>query len=517
MIKIILSLTRYASRLAHHSRFGVGGFTRYILLSIFLLPALSARAGDLSVDNLTVSNNATFYGQLNFDSIITGTNGSAATATGGTITTNGNYRIHKFTNNGTFEVSSGSLNCDVLIVAGGGSGGNWGGGGAGGVIYTSIVVSAENTVIVGAGGLGGSSQSDQAPNSVFSSLIAYGGGRGANNGGNGYPGGSGGGSGDDDGHTPGAGTNGQGFAGGTSANGWGCGGGGGGSAEVGHNGTPEIYGGNGGDGVSNNITGTYLWYGGGGGGRGWQNGSSGVGGKGGGGRGGLYAESGYNGTNNTGGGGGGGSSPPYAYGGSGIVIVRYLTNQTSSSSSNVTTLTVSSNGINQISASGANIFMGKVGIGTDNPAEKLHVAGNLRVDGTNIVSAITLGEETRSTWPAGNLTSSNNLSDITDMVAARTNLGLGTAATNDASAFDLAGTAGAVSNTLSAHTANLNNPHQVTAAQVGALTPAGSGAQLTGITAAQVGALSTTGGVVNGAVTVLDSDGDLPMGVYTNQ
>jgi hypothetical protein len=208
-------------------------------------------------------------------------------------------------------------------------------------------------------------------------------------------------------------------------------------------------------------------------------------------------------------------------------------------SSNITTLSISSNGISQTSVSGANILMGKVGIGTNNPAEKLHVVGNTRVDGTNIVSAMTLGGETRSTWPTGNLSASNNLSDITNKAAARDNLGLGSAATNNASAFDPAGSAGAVGSTLSAHTANLNNPHQVTAAQIGALgtnagaltaannlsdlANAGTARDNLGLRSAatnEAGAfLSTTGGVVNGSLDIqyIPPKGDLVMGSYTNQ
>ncbi|MBU0714072.1 MAG: hypothetical protein KJ964_01780 [Verrucomicrobia bacterium] len=197
------------------------------------------------------------------------------------------------------------------------------------------------------------------------------------------------------------------------------------------------------------------------------------------------------------------------------MIVRY----SATTSSNITTLSISSNGISQTGASGANVLMGKVGVGTNNPAEQLHVVGNARVDGTNIVSAITLGGETRTTWPTGNLSASNNLSDIADQAAARANLGLGSAATNEAGAF---------------------------------LSPNGDGSQITGITATQVGALSTnagaliaannlsdvanqatardnlgalstTGGVVNGSLDITGSitagapAGDIPMGVYTNQ
>ena len=43
-------------------------------------------------------------------------------ATGGTITTDGNYKVHSFTSSGTFT-PSGSGNVEVLVVAGGGGGG----------------------------------------------------------------------------------------------------------------------------------------------------------------------------------------------------------------------------------------------------------------------------------------------------------------------------------------------------------------------------------------------------------
>ena len=53
-------------------------------------------------------------------------------ATGGTITTNGLYKIHTFTSSGTFNVTTGGQ-MDALIVAGGGGGGYvasyYGGGG----------------------------------------------------------------------------------------------------------------------------------------------------------------------------------------------------------------------------------------------------------------------------------------------------------------------------------------------------------------------------------------------------
>ena len=59
------------------------------------------------------------------------------TATGGTVTCCGNYKIHRFTGPGTFTVCSvgnaaGSDSVDYLVVAGGGSGGASNGGGGGG-------------------------------------------------------------------------------------------------------------------------------------------------------------------------------------------------------------------------------------------------------------------------------------------------------------------------------------------------------------------------------------------------
>jgi hypothetical protein len=53
--------------------------------------------------------------------------GGFITATGGTITCSGDYKIHTFTSDGTFCVSAGggppAVTVDYLVVAGGGSGG----------------------------------------------------------------------------------------------------------------------------------------------------------------------------------------------------------------------------------------------------------------------------------------------------------------------------------------------------------------------------------------------------------
>lgn len=518
-----------------------------IMLLAILLSAIPVWAGNLTVDNLTVASNAAVYGHMDFY-IGSYVSNNGATATGGTITMNANYRIHTFTNNGTFAVSNGSLNCDVLIVAGGGGGGgnSGGGGGGGGVIITNIIVSAGSTnVTVGNGGVGGTpnSKGTNGTNSVFGSLVAYGGGGGYSyNGQNGLPGGCGGGAGaQNGGGTGGAGTNGQGFAGGNSGNGNGASAGGGGAATVGSNYVSDTVAGNGGDGKSSSISGTPTQYGGGGGGGGNESGTAGTGGAGGGGNGSVTAV-GSNGVANTGGGGGGGGyggSPAGGNGGSGIVIVRYLF-----SSTNVT-MSVSSNGINQTSTSISNIFMGKVGIGTANPTQQLHVVGNVQVDGTIVGSGLTLGTNaTVTNWPSvGALIASSNLSDLVNVATARYYLGLGTIATCSSNAFitttngngayltnitftQIGGTlstnAGALLKannlselTASASTARTNlglasaathnagdfltptgNGSQltgITAAQVGALTPTGNGSQLTNITAAQVGALTPTG------------------------
>ena len=332
---------------------------------------LCVNAGDLTVSNVTL------YGKLEF------ANETAYPASGGTITTNGNYVIHTFTTVGTnsFIVSSGSLTCDVLVVAGGGGGGAGagGGGGAGGLMTnTTVCSSGYYAVVVGAGGSGAWEVNATAgENSSFGTNVAFGGGRGGSWGMAGGDGGSGGG-GSCDYTTPyngGAATNGQGYEGG-----WGyslprVGGGGGGASEAGVYG---VEGGNGGDGVQNEFSGAATWYAGGGGG-GVDSSSPGQGGQGGGGDGHSYLDA-EDGTANTGGGGGGG---PYdggdgGDGGSGIVIVRYLNTSTN--------VTPSIHGINQNSASATNIFLGKVGIGTNSPAEKLHIGGNVRVDGMVVLT-----------------------------------------------------------------------------------------------------------------------------------
>jgi hypothetical protein len=239
-------------------------------------------------------------------------------ATGGVITTSGNYRIHTFTSTGTLTVSSAPVGSTVeyLVVAGGG-GGNFGGGGAGGMrTGTTLPITAgAYTVTVGAGGAYDTNGSD----SIFSTITSRGGGHGGGDIGAGN-GGSGGGA-KYNSFVGGTGIAGQGRNGGSGHGGFsGRGsGGGGGAGQVGANGNAGKSG-DGGNGLTSSISGTVTYYAGGGGGG--SNGTIGigVGGLGGGGNGFHSNNFGAStpGSVNTGGGGG-----AYQAGGSGIVIVRY--------------------------------------------------------------------------------------------------------------------------------------------------------------------------------------------------
>jgi len=307
-------------------------------------------------------------------------------ATGGTITTSGNCKIHTFTGPGTFTVcstaSSAAANqVSYVVVAGGATGGErnsnnyyGGGGGAGGfrevksplTPYTASPLdgypSAPNIVTVtatafpitvGAGGAKGGGSGECGNNSTFSTITSAGGGHGGwslspTNKIEAEPGGSGGGypgwypgcagSGNTPPTTPAQGTNGNKPAV------PGCkvsAGGGGGATQAGQPAPNSIVGGAGGAGATTSITGSPVAYAGGGGGAAWQAGyCGGPGGTGGGGKGssggpppagGTIA---VDGTANTGGGGGGGgadfipTSGPggpggAGSGGSGIVIIRY--------------------------------------------------------------------------------------------------------------------------------------------------------------------------------------------------
>jgi hypothetical protein len=280
------------------------------------------------------------------------------TATGGTITTDGDYKVHTFTSSGTFTPAIGGAGVgdfvDYLVIAGGGSGSGGlnalgGAGGAGGYrnSYSSetsggggasetalAVTSSSYTVTIGAGGaaVSGSTLGNQGSNSVFGSVTSVGGGRGGYNNTNGAVGGSGGGAGmsTSQNRQGGAGTANQGYAGGDTGiypgGGYYAHAGAGGAGAVGASITGATgTGGVGGAGLASSITGSSVTRAGGGGGFGSTVG--GAGGSGGGTQGGNNGS--YivlNATVNTGSGGGGGTqtSPSGSgAGGSGVVIIRY--------------------------------------------------------------------------------------------------------------------------------------------------------------------------------------------------
>ncbi len=288
------------------------------------------------------------------------------TATGGTITTDGDFKIHTFTGPGTFTVSS--LSCapannfvDYAVTAGGAGGGSRHGGGGGGGGYRescggasgcystsplanpcgALPVSVQGyPVTVGGGGAGGpgpaSSNGSPGSNSIFNTITSAGGGYGSGLN-ESDPGGSGGGAGfgntsGGDGNTPPTSPP-QGSDGGRS-NGYQFSGGGGGGATAAGTGTSPTRAGDGGAGATSSINGSPVGRaGGGGGGSYFDQGAptpGGLGGVGGGGEGGDCAAQATSGSTNTGGGGGGGASSNSpatpgsgGAGGSGVVIIRY--------------------------------------------------------------------------------------------------------------------------------------------------------------------------------------------------
>jgi hypothetical protein len=304
-------------------------------------------------------------------------------ATGGTVTTCGNFKIHSFTGPGTFTVSNagnaqGSNSVDYLVVAGGGGGGsgpdNAAAGGAGGFrlsnFYglpaptTSPLANPANLpvsvtgypITVGSGGAGAPTTAFGTPGnpSIFSTITSTGGGGGGyregppSGNGAGLTGGSGGGGGSQAAN-PGAGGTGntpptspsQGNNGGLGISdnlSFSSTGGGGGAGANGTAGTPSSSGPGGiGSFVSPSFAvacagtpgpapGVRYFAGGGGGGK-HPAATGGAGGAGGGGAGSSSPTPSVSGTTNTGGGGGGGESTggfkAGASGGSGIVIIRY--------------------------------------------------------------------------------------------------------------------------------------------------------------------------------------------------
>lgn len=252
--------------------------------------------------------------------------------------------------NTVWRVPAGVTAFDYLIVGGGGGGGAHvgGGGGGGGVIsgQTSLTAESNLTVTVGGGGTGaihnGGSNNDSVVNatsgakSALGALEAFGGGHGGSwSWQAAATGGSGGGSGFANTRTNG--TDGQGFAGGTSSgsgdNGYPTGGGGG-AGGLGQN-WSSTKAGDGGIGKPSSITGSEVRYGGGGGGGIHGDGpgalaAPGVGNDGGGNGVSVQTvrQSTQNGLDGRGGGGGGGGNSNArtsagGNGGSGVVIVRF--------------------------------------------------------------------------------------------------------------------------------------------------------------------------------------------------
>lgn len=274
------------------------------------------------------------------------------TATGGTITTVGDYKIHTFTGPGSFVVSTagspaGSTKIDYLVVAGGGGGANGdrNGGGGGGGFRESVpspaawpasplanpgggITASVTTypITVGGGGAGNSNPGSAGGSSTFSTITSGGGGASGYSSG-GQPGGSGGGGPAPSGPKAGGTGNSppvsppQGSNGGTGSHDGpnGGSGGGGGATSAGGAGSPNPpgTGGNGGAGATTSINNSPTGFSGGGGGGGDLGPRSG--GAGGGANGNSSASA------NTGGGGGGthNNGGDGGNGGSGIVILRY--------------------------------------------------------------------------------------------------------------------------------------------------------------------------------------------------
>ena len=284
------------------------------------------------------------------------------TATGGSVTCSGDFKIHTFTGPGAFCVSnagnaSGSNTVDYLVVAGGGGGGadGYAGGGGGGgyrespgtasgsytvsplgaspAVALPVSVQPYSIAVGGGGAAQGCTDGANGSNSTFSTIISTGGGGGAAENRNGLPGGSGGGSsyGPKTGGTgntppvnPAQGTNGASQPGPASSTGYNQGGGGGAIA-AGISGTSSASGA-GGAGAISSINGTPTARAGGGGAGTGDSNVLGAGGNGGGGPGGATPNGvGVAGTVNTGGGAGGGgkNDGQGGVGGSGIVIIRY--------------------------------------------------------------------------------------------------------------------------------------------------------------------------------------------------
>jgi len=310
-----------------------------------------------------------------FEEVTSAYNAEYVAATGGTVSTSGDYKIHLFNSSSNFVVSAGgnptgSSRVDYLVLAGGGAGGGKyiaGGGGAGGfrestpnpaawtgsplATSTGITAAAQTyPITVGAGGAGnnqgGATDSTNGSSSTFSTITSAGGGFGKQHQtfpgrpGRGGDGGSGGGANGGGGTSncspgnlvkgngntppvsPSQGNPGGNGSGNSPNNGAGGGGGAGGAGGCG----ASTSGGNGGAGVASSITGSAVTRAGGGGGNSYGGGTPGTGGSGGG-TAGVTDGNATAASANTGSGGGGVDSRAGTHtggnGGSGVVVLRY--------------------------------------------------------------------------------------------------------------------------------------------------------------------------------------------------
>ena len=284
---------------------------------------------------------------------------------GGEISLDGEWRIHKFNETGTSSFSvpqNMNSNAEYFVVGGGGGGGfsehySAGGGGGGGCLIGNLSLNQGSyPVTVGDGGSGSTSKfsaGTKGGDSSLSSFVAYGGGGGGSGVPNIYTGdaisptsgasGGGGGSQIVSRTRNGAlGLSGQGFQGGNGighdSNGdyQSAGGGGGAGSPGGHGSTTK--GGDGGAGKE--YLGLYYCAGGGGGKRELTGQGGGIGGSGVGGNGGFASAGGHAIPNSGSGGGGAGglSNAVGGKGGSGIVFIRYRLYQRLTVSANYSNL-----------------------------------------------------------------------------------------------------------------------------------------------------------------------------------
>jgi hypothetical protein len=281
----------------------------------------SLRFRNVYTNDLAVSGTLTVGGAAVLTAADLPSQGTKITATGGNSTsTVSGHKVHDFQSNGTFEITAGAGEVEVLIVGGGGSEGGagsgchaGGGGGGGGVVNRFLTLGVgKYAVVIGAGGL----WRNNGGNSSAFGLVALGGGAGGPTlTGNGNNGGSGGGS---SRHTNsnqgGNATQPSSDAGGLGNNGGGTGptntnpGGGGGAGGAGTNGNG---GGIGGAGKQFTQFGVNIYFGAGG------NGNTSGGSQG-------QTQGSNHGAGNTGAGAGGSSGGGTRYyGGSGRVMIRY--------------------------------------------------------------------------------------------------------------------------------------------------------------------------------------------------